>query len=351
MENRISKPDVVIYGAGAIGASICGWLTPVYNNVYLLARGQNAQTIKSKGLTLYQGSLANKEVVNVNIIEDLNEKLDTGIVIITVKNYDLEDVAKDIYAKLGDKPIIIALQNGVENQNILPKYFSKVIYGVIMVSAWRDKPGVFGYAVKGYITCGTLDNALQDEMKNVKSWFSGGVKFRISRNIQDAIHTKLIFNLSNSILTLINYTDITNESISTFGQINYKTLAEGIKVFESAGFKEHRLPGLVPWNVIKTTAQNSDETSGKMLLNQIKGAGPNSMTQDLIIRQKSQSELDHLNGYVVNLAKKLELSVPFNDTIYELCKAQLQEKSFKQLKVEEVWEEILRKLSRKRTIQ
>lgn len=345
MEKGISKPGVVIYGAGAIGSSICGWVTPVYNNVYLLARGKNAQTIKSNGLAIYQGSLDNKQVIIVNVIEDLNEKLDAGIVIITVKNYDLEEVAKDIHAKLGDKPLIIALQNGVENQIILPKYFSKVVYGVIMVSAWRDKPGVFGHAVKGYIICGTLDNALQDEMKNIKNWFSGGFKFRISQNIQDAIHTKLLFNLSNSILTLIDYTDISKESISTLGQIHYKTLAEGIKVFASAGFKEHRLPGLVPWNVLKTTAQSSDETSGKMLLNQIKGAGPNSMAQDLIIRQKSLSELEHLNGYVVKLAKKLEISVPFNNTIYELCKAQFQKKPFKQLKVEEVWEEILKKLN------
>lgn len=340
MEKRISKPDVVIYGAGAIGASICAWLTPVYNNIYLLARGKNAQTIKSKGLTIYQHSLDNKQVVNVNVIEDLNEKLDAEIVIITVKNYDLEEVAKDIHVKLGDKPVIIALQNGVENQKVLPKYFSKVVYGVIMISAWRDEPGVFGYAVKGYIMCGTLDNGLQDQMKNIKKRFSGGLKFRISRNIQDAIHTKMILNLSNSILTLINHTDIGNDSISALGKIYFKTLAEGIKVFESAGFKEHKLPGLVPWDVLKKMAQGSNKTSGTMILKQIKSGGPNSMAQDVIIRKKTQSELEHLNGYVVKLAKKLDISIPFNSTIYELCIEQFQKRPFKQLGVEDVWEEI-----------
>ncbi len=345
MEENQINPDIIIYGAGAIGASICGWITPVYNNIFLLARGENAQAIKSKGLIMYQNSIDNKQVINVNVIEDLNEKLNAAIVIISVKNYDLEEVAKDIYSKIGDIPIIIALQNGIENQNILPKYFSKVIYGVIMVSAWRDDPGVFGHIIKGYAMIGTLDNTLQAEMKNIKKIFAGGFKLRISQNIQDAIHTKLVFNLSNSILTLINHTKINKESISKLGQIYYKTLDEGVKILEVAGFKEQRLPGTVPWDVLKKTARDSDEILGTMVLNQLKGVGPNSMSQDIIVRQKTISELEHLNGYVIKLAKKSGISAPFNSTIYELCKLKFQKKPFKQLEAEDVWQVIQEKLN------
>lgn len=344
MEEKQINPDIVIYGAGAIGASICGWITPVYSNVYLLARGQNAQVIKTKGLILYQNSLDYKKVIKVNIIDDLNEKPNTAVVIIAVKNYDLEEVAKDIYSKFGDNPIIIALQNGVENQRVLPKYFSKVIYGDIMISAWRDQPGVFGHAVKGYAIIGTLNNNLQTEMNDIKNSFVGGFKFRISQRIQDAIHTKLVFNLSNSILTLINHTEIDKDSVPKLGHIYYRTLVEGINILEIAGFKEHRLPGLVPWSVLKKVAKESDETSGTMVLNQIKGVGPNSMTQDIIIRQKTQSELEHLNGYLISLAKKLGISAPYSSTINELCKSQFQKKPFKQLEAEEVWQVIQEKL-------
>ncbi|MBY8987253.1 MAG: ketopantoate reductase family protein [Candidatus Lokiarchaeota archaeon] len=345
MEENLNNLDIIIYGAGAVGAYVCGWLTPIYNKVYLLARGKNAQVIKSKGLTLYQNSLDNKQVINVNVIEDLDEKPNATIVLIAVKNYDLEEAAKDIYSKLGDKPIIVALQNGVENQAILPKYFSKVIYGVIMISAWRNEPGVFGHRIKGYVIIGTLNNTLQAEMKDIKNSFSSGLKFRISQNIQDAIHTKLVFNLSNSILTLINHTEIDKESAPKFGHIYYRTLVEGINILEAAGFKEHRLPGLVPWSVLKKTTKESDEKSGTMVLNQLKGVGPNSMTQDIIIRQKAQSELEHLNGYLINLAKNLGILAPYNSTIYELCKFQFQKKPFKQIEVKEVWEIIRQKLN------
>jgi ketopantoate reductase len=96
---------------------------------------------------------------------------------------------------------------------------------------------------------------------------------------------------------------------------------------------------------LKKTAQGSDETSGTMFLNQLKGVGPNSMSQDIIVRQKTQSELEHLNGYFIKLAKKSGISAPYNSTIYELCKSQFQKKPFTQLEAKDVWQTIQQKLN------
>ena len=337
---------IVIYGAGAVGASICGWLAPHYDNIYLLARGENGQVIKTKGLTMYQHTINNKQIIKLKVIEDLEEVPNIDVVMIAVKNYDLEDAAKGIYKKLGDKPIIIALQNGVENQKILPRFFSNIIHGVIILSTWRDGPGVFGHSIKGYVIIGTLTNNLQDEMKTIKDSLISGFKFKISKKIQDAIHTKLVFNLSNSILTLINHTNIEGKTVSRLGHIYNNSLVEGIKILEAAGFKEHRVPGLVPWNVLKETVKGSDEKLGTMLLNRLEATGPNSMSQDIIMRHKSQSEIEHLNGYVVNLAKKMGVSAPYNSTIYELCKNQFQKKPYEQLEADTVWNYIQQKLNR-----
>lgn len=337
--------EIVIYGAGATGASICGWLSPLYANVYLLARGKNFQAIKQNGLTMYQNSIDNKEIIKVNVIEDLEERPKADIILLTVKNYDLEEVAEDIHSKLGDKPIIVALQNGVENQNILPNYFSKIIFGVIMFNAWRDQPGLFGFGFKGYILLGTLNNTLQTEMRTFKKIFNKAITIRISDNIQDAIHNKLILNLSNSILTLIDYSNLRGESMSRFGNIYYNTLIEGILVLEAAGFREHSLPGFTPWNVFKGYVNESDEKLGELFSNQMARIGPNvnSMAQDIIMRHKTQSELEHLNGYIVNLAKRFGVPIPYNDTIYELCKEQFQKQPFTQLDMEYIWNIIKKK--------
>jgi ketopantoate reductase len=213
-----------------------------------------------------------------------------------------------------------------------------------MISAWKEKPGIIGYSGKGYVIFGTLDNSLQSEMKSIKKLLIPGYKFKISQNIQDAIHTKLILNLSNPLLTLIKHTNLEKESISKLGKIYNETLVEGITILEAANFKEHRIPGLVPWSVLKKT-QGSEETSSTMILNRINSSGPNSMSQDIIIRQKAQSEHEYFSGYIVNLAKSLGISAPYNNTIYELCKSQFQKKPYKQLEVEEVWQIIQQKLN------
>ena len=48
------NPSIVIYGAGAIGASICAWLTPHIDKLYILARGETAKVLKANGLGIYQ---------------------------------------------------------------------------------------------------------------------------------------------------------------------------------------------------------------------------------------------------------------------------------------------------------
>ena len=65
-----------------------------------------------------------------------------------------------------------------------------------------------------------------------------------------------------------------------------------------------------------------------MLLNRLEATGPSSMSQDIIMRQKTQSELEHLNGYILKLAKDLGVSTPYNSTIYELCQSQFSKKPF-----------------------
>ena len=85
------KPSVAIVGAGAIGSTIAGWLYPHYDNLHLLARGQSALAIREKGLKLYlKGERANAVPMPIKVIESLKEIPPPEIVVIAVKNYDLD---------------------------------------------------------------------------------------------------------------------------------------------------------------------------------------------------------------------------------------------------------------------
>ena len=112
---------LVFFGAGVIGGSVGGWIASRYEHTYLLDQGEVAEALKTKGVTLYpEDERSNQETVRVKVIDDLAEVPDADVVVLGVKNYSLDPVAKAIRDKVGDGPVIVAMQNGVENQRILP---------------------------------------------------------------------------------------------------------------------------------------------------------------------------------------------------------------------------------------
>ena len=328
--------NILIYGIGAIGGIIGGLLAKHHKNLFLFARGENAEILDNKGLTVYKKIKKNTEIIPVKVVRDLNEISKIDLIIITVKNYSLEEVAKDIHLKLNNNPIIITIQNGIENQKILSKYFSKVIYGVISFSAWREKPGIFGFQKKQQILIGTLDNSLMEEMKIIKNIIQLSMPIEITQMIQDAIHTKLIINLANSVLTLTDYKNLDDTSLSYIRRIITKLMLEGIEIINVAGFKEHKIHGITSWKDIKKVEKLPNKIANLFFKKRLKNTGPNSMYQDIILNKRGVSELEHLNGYLLELSNKYNLNAPYNSAFYKLCKDEFSKSTFKPLKAENI---------------
>ena len=122
------NPKIVIFGAGAIGGSAGAWIAKLHSNTLFLARGEHALAMRENGIALTQiNHPESREVIHVHVLNNISETADADVVIIAVKNYSLEDAAKKIRLATGDRPVIVGMQNGLANQTILPRYFSKVI--------------------------------------------------------------------------------------------------------------------------------------------------------------------------------------------------------------------------------
>ncbi|MFW9824103.1 MAG: ketopantoate reductase family protein [Candidatus Thorarchaeota archaeon] len=338
---------VVIYGIGGIGATIGAWLTQNYSNTYLLARGENAKALKSNGLILKNVVNDNIEIIKVNVIEDLNEVPKIDIIVVTVKNYDLEGVAKDISNKLGDSPIVVGLQNGFENQRIFPKYFTKIVYAVVVQSGWREEPGVFGTRGKGYLTLGTPENKTPEILEKVVNMLNFGIPTRSTEEFQDAAHSKLIVNLSNATFTLISSELKDDDAIFKLWKIFMNVYLEGVAVVKTAGYNEYRLKGLPSWEIMKNGKNLDKRTAINNFRRNLKYSWFNSMAQDMIHRKKNQSELESLTGYLIKLADSLKIKIPYNQTIYNLSKEQFKKDPYQPLPVEVVWDEIQKVINQK----
>jgi 2-dehydropantoate 2-reductase len=337
---------VVIYGIGGIGATLGGWLSQNYDNVYLLARGENARELKSNGLILKNIVSDNIETIKVNIIEDLNEIQNIDVILITVKNYDLEGVSKDISDKLGDGPIVVGLQNGFENQKVLPKYFTKIVYAVVVQSGWREKPGLFGTRGKGHLTLGNPENKNPEITEKIAKILNIGIPTITTQEFQSAAHSKLIVNLSNATFTLISSDLKDDDAIFKLWNIYMNVYLEGVKVVKSAGYKEFELDGLPSWEKTKLRKNLDKATAVNNFKRYFKYSWFNSMAQDMIHRKKNQSELESLTGYMVKLADSFNISIPYNRVIYRLSKEQFGKKPYQPLPVETVWEVINKNLNK-----
>ena len=333
--------NMIMFGVGAVGASVGGWIATNYQNVYFYDKHEVTEILKRKGITHYLGERKDRaETIKVKGIDDLAEAPSPDVIVIAVKNYSLDGAAKYIKDKLGDKPIIVALQNGVENQSILPKYFSKVIYGVVCYNTWLDSPGVVGYQKRGPVVLGTIGNQHQSEMKAAAEIFNKGVETTITPHLPDASHSKMVINLANSLTTLIGHTYKEISDMSIFQKLLSNLTYEGVQIIKAAGYKECKLGGMPSWLMLKASVSLPQLMTRKLFEKNVKKMVISSMAQDILQRGRIESELESINGYILKLADAHGVKAPYNRAIYKMCRTEFNKPNFQPLDVKQVWTEV-----------
>ncbi|MDR1893854.1 MAG: 2-dehydropantoate 2-reductase [Spirochaetales bacterium] len=335
----------VIIGAGALGGCMCGWLSKTHQDVYLLDQGEVARNLKEKGLALYhQGKEDKKEHIPVKVIDSLSDVDDVDIIAIAVKNYSLDAVAKSVKEQAKGSPIIVGLQNGIENQSILPQYFDRIVYSIIEFNAWIDEPGVIGYQNKGPFVIGTAGNELQDELKAIRDYMNPAVQTVVTDRIRDAAYCKMVINLTNSFTTLVGFKYRDISSMPLFKKILTNSMYEGVKIVKAAGVSEYRADNMPSWGKIKAAATLPDFIMMGIFKKNLDKMVLSSMAQDILQRRTGVSELDSLIGRFVALADKYNIPAPYNRTIYALCKSEFAKPDFKPLTEEQIWQAIQKNL-------
>lgn len=138
----------VIIGIGGVGGFFGGMLARKYSaqsghEVHFVARGKHLEAIKEKGLTL-QYNEDNFTVHPTSAIENSSSIGIADMVMITTKSYDLDSVLPLLKPICGPQTIIIALQNGMGNIEVLKGFNLPGILcdGLVYVGSEIKSPGV-----------------------------------------------------------------------------------------------------------------------------------------------------------------------------------------------------------------
>jgi len=68
------------------------------------------------------------------------------------------------------------------------------------------------------------------------------------------------------------------------------------------------------------------------------------MAQDILMRKGRQTELDSINGRIIELANRHNLPSPFNRTIYDLCQREFSKPDFQPLDLKTIWAEVQKRM-------
>ncbi|MEN6476293.1 MAG: 2-dehydropantoate 2-reductase [Syntrophaceae bacterium] len=328
---------VLFIGAGAIGASVAAWVAPHHADLYIMDTGEVQQALKQEGITVYQSDNpeTTRETVRIKTVQTLSELPDVDIIVLAIKNYSLPAMAEMIEKTLGDRPVIVSMANGTDNQSILSRYFSKVIYTVVSFNARRDEPVVVAYQKKGPLLIGTPDNSLREELRMVQAILGRGCETIIVDHLADAVHSKIVMNLTNALDTLVGqgYQPISNFAV--YQKLLPNTLWEGVKIIKAAGFKECRMGGMPSFSLLHLGAIMPAWIARPVFKRKIKTMLMSSMTQDVLLRDSGASEIESLTGYIVRLAEKHKVPAPYNATIFRLAKEKFGP-GFKPMRCEDV---------------
>jgi len=310
---------ILILGAGAIGSLFGGFLARAGHKVFFLGRQTNNDAIRNKGLKI-DGIWGDHLIAGISCFESLNQIIDQGLkefdyIIVSVKSYDTESVVSEYINKFPASAPVISLQNGLGNiekiENLVKS--ENIIGGRVITGVEYLNPGHIRVTVSASDpVLGAINKSSAGIAEEAAELFTAaGINTDVTDSIQTFVWEKVLYNCAlNALSTIIN--------------INYG------KLLSSPSAKDLILNILIEiYNVIRkekilvnfATPQDYTEHLFDKLIPLTFDHHP-SMLQD--INHNKRTEIDALNGAIVEISKKHNLYSPYNSTILNILKAKEQ---------------------------
>lgn len=285
---------IFILGAGAIG-NVIGALLSKKNDVTLIGNKAHVEAIRSKGLLVSSNV---SETFRLGADTQIREMPQGTLIFLTTKAYDSEKAVEGISGLLREDTVILVLQNGLENEDIVKcavGYKAKVLRGITSMATEFFRPGEVKYwAGETAIEHDGVAEEIVAMMNNC------GLMARVSKNINNETWSKVVLNSVINPLTAIFRVRNCEISAQSLAEVRHQIIRECVQVGNAEGV---------------TFPKDLEKGIGK----EISGyANYSSMCQD-IMRGK-RTEIDFLNGKIVELGARHHIPTPVNETLVHLVK-------------------------------
>ena len=300
---------ICMLGTGSLGSTIGGTLAQGGSEVYFVDQWkEHIDKINENGLKMTD----EKEdwYVKVDARTTAEGIGPVDLVIVLVKSFATKEAVSQLKETnvIGENTLVMSLQNGLGNEETIAEVVGEanVISGKTYVGGRLLSPGYVSAGVKGkYTYIGELTGEITDRIQAVCDEFNkAGLLCEVSDNIKGLIWDKLLINVAAGALcgiTRLPYGPLYEEEY--IKETAVAAIQEGIDVAKAAGVKLKSEDPEYPWYAASEGLPGTFKTS---------------ILQSLEL--KRPTEIDFINGSVVEWGKKFGIPKPVNQTLVTCVK-------------------------------
>lgn len=301
---------IAIHGAGSIGCYV-GARLAVHAPVRYIGRQSMFRPLREHGLTVsdYQGHRYRFDGHALDLHTDASSAADASLVLVCVKSAATAEAARELAAVLQSGTLVISLQNGLHNADVLREGLPHctVQTGMVPFNVVQRAPGAFHQASSGEL--------MVQSHPAMGAWLpvfaSAGLPLQLRDDMPAVQRAKLLLNLNNAINALSDLP--LRDELSRRGWRRCLALAqrEALDVFRVAGLPVAKLTPLPPtWmpHALELPDALFGRIASRMLA--IDPLARSSTWDDL--QAGKRTEVDYINGEVVKLAAAKGRLAPVN---------------------------------------
>jgi 2-dehydropantoate 2-reductase len=291
---------ILVVGAGALGGLVGAHLSEAGEDVILLEIDENrAALLNEEGLFITEEGKGERKV-DIKVITSLGGIDPVDLVFVSVKTYQTEAAVNGVLPVIGDHTRVLSMQNGIGNTDVMAGILGpeKVLSGITYHSIQHTGPNKLRYRVGiKPIQIAPYQGKPGPEVEKIGEVFrQAGLNTDVVRNIDHVIWQKLLHNAvvnPVSAVTGLNCNQLLDDP--DLQAMMREICMEIIAVMEARG-----VPIVNP------------EDPYAPVINSQKALGQNrpSMWQDL--NRGLKTEIDALNGAIVDEAERHGLKAPLN---------------------------------------
>jgi 2-dehydropantoate 2-reductase len=308
---------IVVIGAGAVGSALGALLHRAGQSVVLIARPAHTAAIRQDGIRV-DGDTGDF-IAPIEATETLDFR--PGLALLTVKTQDVVAAVKANQTFLSDVPIV-TFQNGVRSDelvaSILPR--EQILSAVVLMHVTYLLPGKVTVVYQGKLILGRPFGPRDSKLEDVANILNQTVPTRLTDNIQGAHWLKLIVNLNNALPAITNFTMSQVYANTSLRNLAVGLMREGLRVIDRANIRLESLPE-VSVGLTKLLNRMPSGIAGRIAAAKVRRLTTvwplwGSTLQS--IQRGRPTEIDYLNGEIMELGKRYGEVTPLNTKMVEL---------------------------------